>query len=631
LTQYGTWNSRRISMFPLLTLSPFSKLSKYALFSLAGNVLCLRGKGSPRFRVPGLCNVNHVKRRFKILSIITVISLFAHQNWAWTIANFPSARPSADAFSIPVKIATYGNAWDGYLAFGLWGFQYGATNFSLTPSSYLVVMTTRGQLLNLRTTPGNMHPAVSIPGFAGVSNPIYAPIKYMGKDTLMFEGEPDTSTHFWNLDTNLITNFPNVYGHHDMIFNPNTGTFLTLSSYLRQIKGRNVLMDTIVELDSYGNILWSWDSYTNGHFGLKDECLCNATTVVNGQTVIDLTHANSLQWNFKSNIIYMNMRALDTFCKIDKTTDQTVWCLGRRGNFTLLGPGGKRVPSLWYHAHDVQEVQPNVFSMFDDDYDNTTNAANPCPATFEETSAHSRMLEITVNEKNMTAWASWSWTAPRQDWTPYWGSMDRLPNGDWIGDFGSQSHYLPGSSIGSPLPNSTGAVFVEVNPKGEVVRTYTFTYGWGVYRVVPIALQTINDYDGLTHTDEFAIHLTTLNALGGPTGTFYKINNGPTKSVAADGQPLITTQGINNTLEYWSVDSNGIAESPHNMLTGISLENLNSNAGSLTSTLSPPPSTILTQNNDLALVAAAATFLIVVVLFTVAIKRMRRREREKPN
>jgi hypothetical protein len=410
----------------------------------------------------------------------------------------------------------------------------------------------------------------------------FAPVKYLGQDTLMFEGDPDTSTHFWNLQTNVTTDFPNVYGHHDMIFNPATRTFLTLRSSVRQIDGKNVLMDTIVELDSRGNTLWTWDTYSDGHFGLKDECLCNDTTEVNGQTVIDLTHANSLQWNFQTNIIYMNMRALDTFCKINKTTNQTVWCLGRRGNFTLLGPDGKQVPSLWYHAHDVREVQPDVFSMFDNDYDNTTNAANPCPATFEGTNAHSRMLEITVNEQNKTAWASWSWTAPREDWTPYWGSLDKLPNGDWIAAFGAESHYLPGSEITSPLPNSTGAVLVEVNQQGEVVRTYTFTYGWGIYRVVPIPLQTANDYDGATHTSDFNIILSTVNDIGGPTAIYYRINGGPVKSVATDGQPHITTQGSNNTLEYWSVDSNGIEELPHEILTGIGLEN---SGGSITPTI----------------------------------------------
>jgi hypothetical protein len=498
----------------------------------------------------------------------------------------PPTEPSAESFKVPVTIVTYGNAWDGYLAFGLWDFPYGSINFSLTPYNYLAVMTTKGQLLNLQTPSGS--PGVLIPGFAGVSNPTYAPVKYMGQDTIMFEGNPDTSTHFWNLKTNVTTDFPNVYGHHDMIFNPYTGTFLTLRSYVRQIDGKNALMDTIVELDSKGNTLWTWDTYADGHFSLKDGTPCNETTEVNGQTVIDLTHANSLQWDFQTNMIYMNMRVTDTFCKINKTTGQTIWCLGRRGNFKLLGPNGNPVSSLWYHAHDVQEIQPDVFSMFDDDYENTTNPANQCPATFEQTNAHSRMLEITVNEQNMTAWASWSWTAPREDWTPYWGSVNRLPNGDRIADFGSQSHYLPESEIGSPLPDSTGAVLVEVNPEGEVVRTYTFPYGWGIYRIVPIPLQTVNDYDGATHTTDFNISLSTLNDLGGPTSIYYRINNGPTETVGTDGQPLITTQGMNNTLEYWSVDGNGIAEFPHNVLTGIRLQKSLTVASTAVSTASPP-------------------------------------------
>ena len=406
-----------------------------------------------------MLNPKRIKRMVILIQIAFTTCILLSSVTVLPVSAVQSAHSAADAFTVPVTIETYGKAWGGYLAFGLWNFPYTSTSFSLTPNAYLVVMTTKGQLLDLRTTKGD----IRLSNFMAT----YTPVKYMGQYTLMFEGEPDTSTHFWNLKTNITTDFPNVYGHHDMIFNPVTGTFLTLSSSVRQIDGKNVLMDDIVELDKKGNPLWTWDTYADGHFSLNDECPCNDTTIVNNQTVIDLTHANSLQWDFQTNIVYMNMRHLNTFCKINKTTDQTVWCLGEHGNFTLLGPNGKQVPSLWYHAHDVREVQPDVFSMFDNDYHNTTNQANPCPATFEETNAHSRMLEITVNEENMTAWTSWSWTAPREDWTPYWGSVDRLPNGDWIAAFGAQSHYLRGSGIGSPLRNSTGAVLVEVNPKGK--------------------------------------------------------------------------------------------------------------------------------------------------------------------
>jgi len=506
--------------------------------------------------------------QLKIILIITSVFVLSCTGVSAHLDHPIRPAVQAQAFTVPVTIETYGNAWDGYLAFGLWRFPYNSTGFSLTPLSYLVVMTTKGQLLDLRTTEGIIDPADWMA--------TYVPVKYIGNDTIMFEGEPDTSTHFWNLKTNTTTNFPNVYGHHDMIYNPTTGTFLTLWSYLRQLDGKSVLMDEIVELDRNGNPLWTWDTYANGHFGLQNECPCNDTTIVNGQTVIDLTHGNSLQWNFADNTIYFNMRHLSTFCKIDMTTSKTQWCLGEYGNFTLLGSNGKTVSSLWWDAHDVHEISPDVFLMFDNDYNNLTV---PCAPTFESTVANSRLLEVTVNEQNRTAWVSWSWEAPRADWSPYWGEADVLPNGDIMGTFGSESHFIPGSSITTPLTNSTGAVVVEVTPSGRLVRTYTFPYAWGIYRVVPIPLKTITDYDNSTHAGDLRINLTTVNDLGGPASIYYRINGGPIQGVGTSGQPLITTEGSNNTLEYWSVDNYGIAETPHNILTGIKLS---SNSESMT-------------------------------------------------
>ena len=45
-----------------------------------------------------------------------------------------------------------------------------------------------------------------------------------------------------------------------------------------------------------------------------------------------------------------------------------------------------------------------------------------------------------------------------------------------------------------------------------------------------------------------------------------------TSVVRADGHPYITTEGANNTLEYWSVDKAGNEELPHKILTGIKLD-----------------------------------------------------------
>jgi len=83
---------------------------------------------------------------------------------------------------------------------------------------------------------------------------------------------------------------------------------------------------------------------------------------------------------------------------------------------------------------------------------------------------------------------------------------------------------------------------------------------------------TVYNYDGLWHTADFTITLTATDDLSGVAETYYIINDGPTKTVNTDGQPLISTEGANNKLEYWSIDNAGNEELPHKVLTGIRLD-----------------------------------------------------------
>ncbi len=83
---------------------------------------------------------------------------------------------------------------------------------------------------------------------------------------------------------------------------------------------------------------------------------------------------------------------------------------------------------------------------------------------------------------------------------------------------------------------------------------------------------TLNDYDGLWHTTDFTINLTATDDFSEVAKTYYKINNGLNKTLSIDDQPVITTEGANNTLEYWSVDNNNNEELPHKILTGIKLD-----------------------------------------------------------
>jgi len=82
---------------------------------------------------------------------------------------------------------------------------------------------------------------------------------------------------------------------------------------------------------------------------------------------------------------------------------------------------------------------------------------------------------------------------------------------------------------------------------------------------------TVDDYDGEWHTQDFTIHLSANNNLFGVAETYYRINDEQTKTVSANGQPLITTESASNKLEYWSVDKAGSEES-HHILTAIKLD-----------------------------------------------------------
>jgi hypothetical protein len=96
---------------------------------------------------------------------------------------------------------------------------------------------------------------------------------------------------------------------------------------------------------------------------------------------------------------------------------------------------------------------------------------------------------------------------------------------------------------------------------------------------------TFDNYDGLWHTQGFTIALLAFDGESGVAETYYRINDGSIQNVSISGQPQITTESANNTLEYWSKDNMGHEELPHKILTGIKLDE------------TPPSGSILINEN----------------------------------
>jgi hypothetical protein len=407
-------------------------------------------------------------------------------------------------FTLPCTINTYGNSWAGDLVFDL-EISSGVTG-TAGPGNYLVVMDSNGNVLDLRSSSSAYGVAYN-----------YAP------DTIVFQGEPQAggagtaptyATHIWSLSADTTIDFPNVISHHDFQYDPDNNTFLVLQSYERDVGNNSYLFDKVLQVDANGSVLWSWDTYD--HIPLSEASIFNETTFFNGQTLIDFSHANSLDWDYNNGLIYLNLRCTNTFYKIDQASGNIIWACGEFGNFTLLGDNGSPVSSLWYHSHDTKQVAPDVFTMFDNDDNNVTDP-NDC---------HSRMIELTLNETSMTAYVNWSWEAPTQYWNVYAGGTLLLPNGDYMGDFGDPTHQF---TQNQPWDfNDTGAVLVEVNPAGQVVKTFTFPAGCYIYRIAAVTNPTSGNYPTSTPSPFVT-----------PTPSPV-VNPTPTPTIAVTPTPVVT-------------------------------------------------------------------------------------------
>ena len=120
---------------------------------------------------------------------------------------------------------------------------------------------------------------------------------------------------------------------------------------------------------------------------------------------------------------------------------------------------------------------------------------------------------------------------------------------------------------------------------------------------------TVDNYDNSWHVVDYKINLAATDDLSGVAETYYKINDGPTQTVSAQGQPSITTESPDNTLEYWSVDLAGNTET-HNILTGIKLDK-------------NPPTGTITINNETASTSSPAVTLKLSANDTSGIDQMR--------
>ncbi|MFX1517489.1 MAG: aryl-sulfate sulfotransferase [Promethearchaeota archaeon] len=278
---------------------------------------------------------------------------------------------------------------------------------------------------------------------AYLGNSAHSVHKFINSTTVLMGGQAPGFLELWNFKLDKVESLLVPEGHHDLDYNPITDTFMVLEyNYsVEELGGENVtvIQDLISEYNWQGEKVWEW--YPSIHFPFNETRHTNfgVNNIFRGG--LDWMHANSFVWDKYQNVIYLNVRNLDTILKINYTTKDVIWDAGRDGEFTLLNKAGEKVNTLFCHSHGLEQISPDRFIVYDNDL---YNQSNPLTMTIENSSGHSRFLEIEIDEDSKIMREVWSYVPSNQ--TYYFpesgGDADRLPNGNTLGTFGGKALIL---------------------------------------------------------------------------------------------------------------------------------------------------------------------------------------------
>jgi hypothetical protein len=187
---------------------------------------------------------------------------------------------------------------------------------------------------------------------------------------------------------------------------------------------------TVIQLlAADGSLLWEW--HTADHFDVTD----TAATTLEGVTVLNLTHGNSLEIDTDGNYLF-SFRNLNEVTKVDAVTGDVLWRWGgRRNEFTLLDdPKGS-----FQQQHGVRAVGPGVIQFLDNSYE-----------------APSRLLRYTIDESARTATLEWEYVDGPEVHTQVGGSTQVYPDGGGLVSIGRAGRVVEVGASGHKRWELTG-------------------------------------------------------------------------------------------------------------------------------------------------------------------------------
>lgn len=218
-----------------------------------------------------------------------------------------------------------------------------------------------------------------------------------------------------------------VGGHTDFVeYTP--GGYASIAWDLREIEGRKILGDTIVEIapDGAAREVWNvWDWF-EPDLSVTWPSFYPADPEVEGWS-----HINGLTYDPIEDAYYITMTFNSGVAKIDRASGDLLWWIGSDAGADIQLPAGTIV-----YPHSVQLLEDGLLVFSRGNYYDST--------------AYSEVVELDLEEAAGRAEGRWSYSAPDRLLVPSLGSAQRLDRGNTLVSW------------------STAGRVVEVTPDGTV-------------------------------------------------------------------------------------------------------------------------------------------------------------------
>jgi hypothetical protein len=120
------------------------------------------------------------------------------------------------------------------------------------------------------------------------------------------------------------------------------------------------------ELSPSGALVWQW--LASDHFDAATESTFSVKGAINGTTVVDVFHCNSIAESPTGDLL-VSARSMDAVFQVSKATSKVVWKLGgaptNKDGATILAIAGDP-QTAFYRQHDARFLANGNVTLFDD-------------------------------------------------------------------------------------------------------------------------------------------------------------------------------------------------------------------------------------------------------------------------